>query len=1099
MAIPRNGWNGGIFSILVLLFSSTALAVEPLYLYVSPDGKDTWSGRFADPLANGTDGPLKSPLGARDRIRALRQQPPGLSTPVNVLLREGTYALDAPWVLTPEDSGTEANPITYGAYPGEHAILSGGRPVGHWSTYGALWTVYLPEVVEAGWRFAVLYVEGKLQLPARTPNWDGTQAGLSTASFLHSVGPVPGQHDSLQVNPVDVPSYTNPDDVLYMLVHAWDASYHRLESADAETGILKFKPNYPGFNVFDHFDFGTWALEQPYCVLHAWEALDIPGEWWLNTATGVLYYYPRPGQAIDTTKVVAPVTQRLVEIQGSAANPVEHLYFQDLRFVHANYTFGPDAPQSAYNGLGNTLGPNIVPGAFYADGFQHGGITGCTFSGLAGYAIELHYDCVDVSLVHNEMKDLGGGGIAVGKDLSTTNHSITIDNNWVHDGGKLFPGTIAIRLARSSDNVVTHNEVSDFYLSCISAGDSLNYDPSTASNNLIAYNHVHHLGAGMLSDMGGIYTTGISTGTEIRNNHVHDVYHVDGGYGGWGIYLDEGSSEILVRDNVVHSTSSGGFHLHYGRDNQIENNIFAWSNGRQIERTRAEPEPRESLNMQGNIFYFTNGLGFAGNWLDKRYRFDYNTYWSVGDDDFVFPFGTFSQWQAEGFDTHGRLLDPQFADPGHYDFTLAPDAPVVTQLGFVPIDLAGVGLYGSNTWVNAPKAIVRPATPLPVEPEAVSFVYTFEDTPVGELPAELFSYGTAGNASVGTVDTQAARGAHSLQIRDAAGLDFPWDPHAYLRPNFRTGYAVERFRIRLSANAHLFHEWRDQLQDSYTLGPALSIDADGLKILGVLQQPFPRDTWCQIEIMAQLGEAATGQFQWRVWTPAGGWSAVQSHAFGDANFHRIAWMGLLSYTDAADSIYVDDYELFITTPDADQDGDGIPDATEGLLDVDGDGLPNLKDTDSDGDGVLDADEYTGNAAADDPDGDGQWNSLDVDADDDGVHDGVERAAGTDPNDPDSVPSTHTADRDGDGRFNLSELLRVIQFYNTSAFHCDAAGEDGYDPGAGDTSCAAHDSDYAPTDWRIDLSELLRAIQFFNAGGYYPCGTGEDGFCAGAPG
>ena len=74
---------------------------------------------------------------------------------------------------------------------------------------------------------------------------------------------------------------------------------------------------------------------------------------------------------------------------------------------------------------------------------------------------------------------------------------------------------------------------------------------------------------------------------------------------------------------------------------------------------------------------------------------------------------------------------------------------------------------------------------------------------------------------------------------------------------------------------------------------------------------------------------------------------------------------------------------------------------------------------------------------------------------------------------------------------------MIQFYNTGGYHCDAAGEDGYAPGAGDTACTAHASDYAPADWTISLSELLRLIQFYNSGGYYPCPSGEDGFCPGA--
>lgn len=91
---------------------------------------------------------------------------------------------------------------------------------------------------------------------------------------------------------------------------------------------------------------------------------------------------------------------------------------------------------------------------------------------------------------------------------------------------------------------------------------------------------------------------------------------------------------------------------------------------------------------------------------------------------------------------------------------------------------------------------------------------------------------------------------------------------------------------------------------------------------------------------------------------------------------------------------------------------------------------------------------------------------------------------------------HAADQNGDNKIGLSELLRVIQFYNSGAYHCQAGTEDGYAPGFGDQSCPPHSSDYAPQNWVISLSELLRLIQFFNSGAYHPCESGEDGFCAG---
>jgi len=92
---------------------------------------------------------------------------------------------------------------------------------------------------------------------------------------------------------------------------------------------------------------------------------------------------------------------------------------------------------------------------------------------------------------------------------------------------------------------------------------------------------------------------------------------------------------------------------------------------------------------------------------------------------------------------------------------------------------------------------------------------------------------------------------------------------------------------------------------------------------------------------------------------------------------------------------------------------------------------------------------------------------------------------------------HSADIDLNWRISLGELLRVIQFFNSKAYHCDKSSEDGYAPTAGNQDCPFHDSDYYPSaNWVIELSEVLRLIQFFNIGQYHVDTTGEDGFAPG---
>lgn len=92
--------------------------------------------------------------------------------------------------------------------------------------------------------------------------------------------------------------------------------------------------------------------------------------------------------------------------------------------------------------------------------------------------------------------------------------------------------------------------------------------------------------------------------------------------------------------------------------------------------------------------------------------------------------------------------------------------------------------------------------------------------------------------------------------------------------------------------------------------------------------------------------------------------------------------------------------------------------------------------------------------------------------------------------------THSADRTADYSINVSELLRVIQLYNSDGYHCETGSEDGYAPDSGSHTCTPHDSDYNSQDWSIELTELLRLIQLYNSEGYYICTDSEDGFCAG---
>lgn len=663
---------------LVVLTSAADRAPEADF-FVSPAGDDRWSGTKPAPDAGRTDGPFGTLTRARDAVRGLKAKG-AVARPLRVLVRGGRYELGEPLRFGPEDSGTAAAPVVYAAYPGETPVLCGGRRVSGWKPgERGLWRAKLPDARAGTWDFRRLSVNGRPAVRPRLPR-EGFYRVAGYAGIDQKKYNTPS--DRFEFRPGDLRAgWKNLADVECVVLHFWVDTHLKVAAIDEAKRVVKFD-RHSRRRFSDDYQ-GKGAR---YYVENVFEALDTPGQFYLDRPAGVVYYLPRPGEDMTRAEVIAPRLDRLVSFDGEPAKKrlVEHLHLRGLTFRDTRWELpAKDA--------GDAQAASTVPGAVVATGARHCALEGCTFTDLGSYAVELREGCQQNQLVGNEITRCAAGGIklnggAAGSPapLRTGNNAIT--DNHVHHCGEAFHSGVGILSMHSGGNTIAHNHVHHLYYTAVSVGWVWGYGPSVSRDNRIEFNHLHDIGQGLLSDMGGVYLLGVSPGTSVRNNRIHDVDAWS--YGGWGVYTDEGSTGVLIENNVVYRTKSGGFHQHYGKDNVVRNNVFALARTEQVARTRAEPH--RSFTFERNVVYFREGVLLGKNWQGDGFVMDANVYHDASGRPVRFPGGDFASWQKRGHDRNSVIADPRFVAPERDDFTLRPDSPAL-RLGFVPIDLSRVG------------------------------------------------------------------------------------------------------------------------------------------------------------------------------------------------------------------------------------------------------------------------------------------------------------------------------------------------------------------------------------------------------------------------
>lgn len=672
---------------LALLFLLPLTTLSAREIHLAPNGSDSAEGTHEAPLAT-----LKA---ARDLARKLRKGGAQKESMV-ILIHGGLYYLKEPLVLEPEDSGTADSPLIFRGEKGGTPILLGGQRLTGFKlgADGKTWEAQVP----GGLNFEQLYVNGRRAVRARLPN-SGFEKIVNITETQEEPLPAPGKPAKNAVLAVTVSdkvaallgtlSEAEVQRAVINFYYKWDILRKSPGRYDSGTGTAFIKGG--GLRPWNPLDRNT-----RFYIENVKAALDAPDEWFLDTA-GVLSYLPPAGEKMEQAEVMAPTLEQFVIIRGApGGNRVSNVLFENLSFQVSAYRLPPggyDANQLTVA----TQAAAPIEAAIQIDFAKNIAFRGCEITHTGGAGIWFRQDCVNGLVEHCYIHELGASGVKIGAcdglpapDEVTKN--VFVNNNIVQSGGYVYPNAVGVISFQASDISITHNDIADFRYSGVSLGWTWGYKDNPSKRNSVKFNHIHHLGWGMLADMGGVYNLGPSEGTVISDNVIHHVDSSD--YGGWGLYLDEGSSRILIENNLVYACDSAAFQLHYGEENIVRNNIFARNPRAQLQASKVDGRP--ALEFTNNLIYWDSGVLGVDKWQRINLVIDNNLYWFTSG-----PFKVqrvlWADWQSAGKDRHSIIADPGFVDPAHNDFRLQND-DVVKQIGFKPFDYSQAGVYGSDEW-----------------------------------------------------------------------------------------------------------------------------------------------------------------------------------------------------------------------------------------------------------------------------------------------------------------------------------------------------------------------------------------------------------------
>ncbi|MBP5214129.1 MAG: right-handed parallel beta-helix repeat-containing protein [Bacteroidales bacterium] len=512
----------------------------------------------------------------------------GDTSTVTIHLSEGNYPLEQTLVLRPEDSRTRL--------VGEGDVtISGGIELNNWKKEGRLWVCDVPEFHGRPLEFRQLYINGKKATRCKdVSDWDDMTRVLSqdrTDKVLYvPVTPILQKLAKADIGHAE------------MILHEmWCVSVLRISSIRQTGDSMAIRFHQPEADIqFSHpwpsplcHDRPKGWNASPFYITNHKALLDRPGEWFLDLKQQKVYYYPRKDlqAGIDETrrlgKVIVPVTETLVAVEGTLDRPAEDISFENIRFEYSTwlrpslqghvplqagmplteaYKLKPKMERTDNHKLDNQGWLERPAAAVSVKGGRQISFSHCRFTHLGSSGLDYVWGTEGGRICNCQFSDIAGNGIVAGTfsptglethlaynpaDTREVVNGLTIEGNRITGIGTEDWGCVAIAAGCVSNIDIAGNEISEVPYTGISMGWSWNRQENCMHHNRVRNNHIFRFAKHMY-DCAAIYTLGNQRDTEITGNRIHDIctppYAHDPDHWFW-LYTDEGSSNIHVHDN----------------------------------------------------------------------------------------------------------------------------------------------------------------------------------------------------------------------------------------------------------------------------------------------------------------------------------------------------------------------------------------------------------------------------------------------------------------------------------------------------------------------------------------------------------------------